>query len=75
MLTKTTSHIDEISKHKRVNVDRIMNITYLHEFDRSVCIAAYRYIFAQRLNICFSFVMQGASGASLGIPDRNSILP
>ncbi|KAI5291469.1 hypothetical protein KEM54_004466 [Ascosphaera aggregata] len=30
------THIDMISKHKRVNVDRIMSVTYLHEFDREL---------------------------------------
>ncbi|PGH32138.1 hypothetical protein GX50_05099 [[Emmonsia] crescens] len=29
-------HVDEISKHPRINVERVRNIKYLHEFDREL---------------------------------------
>ncbi|KAK2796963.1 hypothetical protein FQN51_008929 [Onygenales sp. PD_10] len=29
-------HVDKISQHPRVNVERVRNITYLHEFDREL---------------------------------------
>ncbi|KLJ12686.1 hypothetical protein EMPG_09483 [Blastomyces silverae] len=36
-------HVDEMSKHPRVNVERIRNIKYLHEFDRELQAPVWGY--------------------------------
>lgn len=33
-LTTRARHIEEISKNPRIDTEAVMNITYLHEFDR-----------------------------------------
>ncbi|KAK2749429.1 hypothetical protein FQN57_006363 [Myotisia sp. PD_48] len=36
-------HVDTMRKHPRVNVERVMNVTYLHEFDRELQAPVWGY--------------------------------
>lgn len=37
-LMRALSHVKQISKNPRINVDKVRSIRYLHEFDRQVAV-------------------------------------